>query len=107
MTDVHEHRGAFAPLGDALRDLREAEVELRHEQDAAWKRYVARVDEILATDLRAEPTPDDGEVHPLFEGVRSRLDDLRVQARLGAMEGEDLVAQVRTALGHLGEHLPH
>ena len=104
MTDV-QHRSAFAPLGDALRDLRAAEVVLRREQDDAWKRYVARVDEILATDLRPEPTAT-VELHPLLEGIRGRIDDLRVQAKLGAMEGEDLVAQVRTVLGHLSEHLP-
>jgi hypothetical protein len=107
MTDVHDQtRSAFAPLGDAIRDLRAAEATLREEQRAAWTRYLEQVDRILADDLRRTDKADVDEVtHQLFEGIRMRLDDLRVQARLGTMEGEDLLAQLRGALGHLVEHV--
>ena len=75
---------------------------LRDEQYAAWHRYLAEVDRILAADLRADDSPEVDEVaHALFDGIRERLDDLRVQARLGAMEGEDLLAQMRRALEQL------
>jgi hypothetical protein len=102
MTEVQGHRTAFTPLRDALHDLHEAEETLHAEQDAAWQRYVKRVDRILAADLRADDSPEvDDVAHALFEGVRGRLDDLRVQAKLGAMEGQDLLAQMRTALEQL------
>jgi hypothetical protein len=103
MTDLGHERTIFTPLRDALRDLHAAETVLRDEQGAAWRRYVAEVDRVLAADLRADDSPEvDGEAHALFEGIRGRLDDLRVQARLGAMEGEDLLAQMRHALEQLG-----
>jgi hypothetical protein len=102
MTEVREHRTAFTPLRDALQDLHEAEMVLRSEQEASWHRYVAEVDRILAADLRADDSAEVDQVaHALFEGIRGRLDDLRVQARLGAMEGEDLLAQLRRALDQL------
>jgi hypothetical protein len=102
MPEVHDRRTAFAPLRDALHDLREAETVLRDEQSAAWHRYLEEVDRILAADLRADDGPQVDEVaHALFDGIRERLDDLRVQARLGAMEGEDLLAQMRRALEQL------
>jgi hypothetical protein len=102
MAEVQGRRTAFTPLRDALQDLHQAEVDLRSEQDAAWRRYVAEVDRILAADLRADESAEvDDVAHALFEGIRGRLDDLRVQARLGAMEGEDLLAQMRHALEQL------
>lgn len=100
MTDIR--RTPFTPLSDALHDLHVAESELRAEQDAAWRRYVAEVDRILAADLRADDSAEvDDDAHALFAGIRGRLDDLRVQARLGAMEGEDLLAQMRHVLEQL------
>lgn len=108
MTEVHSHRTLFTPISDALHDLHDAEVELREEQDAAWHRYVKRVDRILDADLRADGSPEvDPVAHELFEGVRGRLDDLRVQAKLGAMEGEDLLTRVRGALDQMTGRLRH
>jgi hypothetical protein len=95
--------GTFEALGRAMRDIREAEADLRTEQDAAWRRYAERVDAILAVDLPLERHPDD-EDHDathVLDALRARLDELRVQARLGAMEGEELVARVSSALRRL------
>ena len=102
MTDV-ESRGAFAALGKAMRDIREAEAQLRAEQDEVWRRYVERVDTILAMDLRLEAVRDDDDHDPshLLDALRARVGELRVQARLGAMEGEELVGRVRAALRRL------
>lgn len=106
MTDVQNHRTAFTPVRDALKDLHDAEVQLRTEQDAAWHRYVKEVDRILAADLRADDSSEiDTVAHAVFEGVRGRLDELRVQSKLGTMEGEDLLAQLRSALTHFGDRL--
>lgn len=102
MTDI-ETRGVFATVGEAMRDIREAEAVLRAEQDQAWRRYVDRVNVILAVDLHLEATPDDDDHNPahLLDAVRARVDELRVQTRLGAMEGEELVSRVRTVLRRL------
>ena len=63
---------------------------------------------VLAADLRADDSPEvDGVAHALFEGVRGRLDDLRVQAQLGAMEGQDLLTQLRAALDQLSSRRLH
>lgn len=108
MTEVHEERSAFAPIADALRDLRAAEATLREEQHACWRRYLDEVDRILADDLRSAATTEvDETAHALFDGVRGRLGELRVQAQLGAMEVEDLLAQVRHALAEVSSHLRH
>ena len=98
--DATETRSRFAPLGDALRDIRAAEDELRAEQDAALRRYVERVDAILAFRLELEDDPRDDDHDPthVVDALRSRFEELRVQARLGAMDGEDLVERVRAAL---------
>lgn len=102
MSDLRGIRTAFTPLRDALHDLHEAEERLHAEQDAAWQRYVAEVDRILAADLRADDSSEvDDVAHALFAGVRGRLDDLRVQAKLGAMEGQDLLTQLRAAVDQL------
>ena len=102
MSDV-ETRGAFAVLGDAMRDIREAEAVLRAEQHDAWRRYVDRVDAILAFDFEIEEHPDDEDHDPrhVLDALRSQLGELRVQARLGAMEGEELIERVRIALRRL------
>jgi hypothetical protein len=102
MTDV-DNRGTFAALGDALRDIREAEATLREEQDQAWRRYVERVDAILAFDLQVERHRDDDDHDPihLLDAVRTRVGELRVQAHLGALEGEELVGRLRTAVRRL------
>jgi hypothetical protein len=104
-------RAPFAPVSEALRDLQAAEVRLRHEQEVVWRKYLAEVDQILAADLRLDegPAEVDHVAHGLFDEVRGRLDELRVQARLGAMEGEDLVARLRGVVEQLGDrvHLPH
>jgi hypothetical protein len=102
MTDV-ETRGGFAPLADAIRDIRQAEAVLREEQDQAWRRYVERVDAILAFDLQVERHRDDDDHDPthLLDALRGRVGELRLQSRLGAMEGEELVARLRRALHRL------
>jgi hypothetical protein len=102
MADV-EARGSVAAIRDAMRDIQAAEVELRAEQDAAWRRYVERVDAILAYDLQVDGVPDDEDDDDhdpshLVDGLRTLVGDLRVKAHLGAMEGEELVERVRTAL---------
>jgi hypothetical protein len=102
MTDT-ERRQGFAALGDAMRDIRQAEVQLRADQDEAWRRYVERVDAILAFDLRLESESADDDHHPihLLDAVRARIGELRVQARLGAMEGEELIGRVGAAMRRL------
>jgi hypothetical protein len=109
MTDVrNSHRSAFAPLGDVIHDLSTAEAKLREAQQAAWRRYLDEVDRILAEDLHRDDKAEVDELaHQLFEGIRMRLDDMRVQARLGTMEGEDLLAQLRGALEHLVGRVVH
>jgi len=98
VTDV-ETRGAWGTIRDAMRDVREAEDDLRAEQDKAWRRYVERVDAILAFDLPVEDEPDDDhDASHLLESLRARVGELRVQTRLGAMEGEELVGRMRGAL---------
>jgi hypothetical protein len=63
---------------------------------------VKQVDVILAADLRSDDSSEvDHDAHALFAGVRGRLEDLRVQAKLGAMEGEDLLTQLRAAIDQL------
>ena len=102
MTDV-ETRATFAVLGDAMRDIRAAEDVLRAEQDEAWRRYVERVDAILAFDLKLEDLADDDDHDPshLLDALRRNVGELRVQTRLGAMEGEELVGRMRGALRRL------
>jgi hypothetical protein len=102
MTDV-ETRGGFAALGHAMRDIREAEVQLRAEQHEAWHRYLERVDIILAKDLQVEAMPYDDDHDPshLLDGVRARVGELRLQAHLGAMEGEEMVGRVAATLRRL------
>jgi hypothetical protein len=110
MPHTQPRRSAFAPVGDAIRDLQAAEVRLRHEQEVVWRKYLAEVDQILATDLRRDDELDqpDEQAHALFDGIRGRLDDLRVQVKLGTMEGEDLLQELRQAISQLtGQiHLP-
>ena len=98
--DTVETRSRFAPLGDALRDIRAAEDDLRAEQDAALRRYVERVDAILAFRLEVHDDPNDEDHDPthIVDALRARFDDLRVQAHLGAMDGEEVVELVRAAL---------
>jgi hypothetical protein len=97
MATTVETPSPFGPVRDALRDIRAAEEDLRAEQDAALRRYLERVDAILAfrIQLEDEPRDDDHDPTHVVHALRARLDDLRVQAHLGAMEGEDLVARVR------------
>ena len=103
MSDV-ETRGTFAVIGDVMRDIRAAEDQLRADQDAALRRYVERVDAILAFDVPAEPHPDDEDHNPMhvLDALRTRLEDLRVRTHLGTMDAEDLVERVRVALRRLG-----
>ena len=99
MTDA-ETRGTFAVIADVRRDLQIAEAELRAEQDAALRRYIERVDATLAFGLPVEARPAD-EDHPtihVVDAVRARLEELRLQAHLGAMDGEDLVGAIRASL---------
>jgi hypothetical protein len=102
MTDV-ETRGTLAAIGDAMRDIRKAEAVLREEQEEAWRRYLERVDAILAFELQADDPADDDDHNPshLLDALRGRVGELRVQTRLGAMEGEELVDRMRTALHRL------
>ena len=99
MTDA-ETRGTFAVIADVRRDLQIAEDELHAEQDAALRRYIERVDAILAFGLPVQARPVD-EAHPtvhVVDAVRARLEELRLQAHLGAMDGEDLVGAIRALL---------
>jgi hypothetical protein len=98
-----ETRGTFAVIGDVMSDVRAAEDELRAEQDAALRRYVERVDAILAFGIPVQEHPDDDDHNPMhiLDALRGRLDELRVQRHLGAMDGEDLVERVRAALHRL------
>ena len=95
-----ETRGRIAPLADAMRYIHAAEEELRAEQDAALRRYLERVDAILAFDLQVEDDPTDEDHDPthVVDALRSRFEELRLQARLGAMDGEDLLERVRATL---------
>ena len=97
MIDV-ETRGTLTAVSDARHDIRAAEDDLRAEQSAAWRRYVERVDAILAFDFGTEPDGDDGDQHRLLDGLKSHIGELRLQAHFGAMEGEDLVNRVRIVL---------
>ena len=99
MADV-EARGSMAAIRDVMRDIQAAEVELRAQQDAAWRRYVERVDAILAYGLSVDEVQDDDDhdVSHLLVGLRTLVDELRVKAHLGAIEGEELVERVRAAL---------
>ena len=96
-----ETRGTFTVMSDAMRDIREAEEVLRAEQHEAWRRYVERVNAILAYDLQLEDEPGDSDDVPdlahLLAAVRARVDELRLQTHLGAMEGEELVGRMRAA----------
>jgi hypothetical protein len=99
MTDA-ETRGIFAVIADVQRDIQTAEDELRAEQDAALRRYIEQVDAILAFGLPADALPADSPHHSmhLVDAVRAKLDELRLRAHLGAMDGEDLVGSVRATL---------
>ena len=103
MTSSETEHGAFAPLGEALEDVRKARQQLRDEQHAAWTRYLEAVDRALTAELGEPPTDTTAAgtdpMHTLLTAVRGRVDDLRVQARLGVMEGEDLLEELREALG--------
>jgi hypothetical protein len=92
-------RSRFAPLGDAMRDIRAAEDDLRAEHDAALRRYMERVDAILAFRLEVPDEPDeDHDPTLVVDALRARFDELRLQAHLGAMDGEEVVERVRAAL---------
>jgi hypothetical protein len=103
MTTSETERSAFAPLADALKDVRAAGERLREAQQAAWKQYLTEIDRALAADLGGseEADSEDGPAaaQALLDAVRGRLDDMRVQARLGLMEGEDLLEELRSVLG--------
>ena len=98
MADV-ETRGAWAAISEAMRDVRAAEDDLRAEQDEAWRRYLERVDAILAFDLQMEDEPDDDhDASHLLASVRTQVGELRLRSHLAALEGEELVGRVRAAL---------
>ena len=103
MTDL-ETRGTFAVIGDVMRDIRAAEDQLRADQDAALRRYVERVDAILAFELPVEQHPDDEDHNPMhvLDALRARFQELRVRTHLGTMDAEDVVERVRAALRRLG-----
>ncbi len=100
-TSTEGERGALAPLTDAMRDVRAAGDRLREAQKAAWRAYLDEVDKAIAADLGSPETTDeesDDPVHALLDAVRGRIDDLRVQMRLGMMEGEDVAHEIGTVL---------
>jgi len=103
MTDV-KTQGTFAVIGNVMRDVRAAEEQLREDQAAALRRYVDRVDAILAFEVPVEEHPDDEDHNPMhvLDALRGRLEDLRVRTHLGTMDAEDLVERVRAALRRLG-----
>jgi hypothetical protein len=100
-TSTERERGALAPLTDAMRDVRAAGDRLREAQKAAWRAYLEEVDGAMTADLGS---PEEGDeesadpVHALLDAVRGRIDDLRVQVRLGMMEGEDVAHEIGTVL---------
>jgi hypothetical protein len=106
----NEHkRGALAPLTDAMRDVRAAGDRLRDAQKAAWRAYLDEVDEAIAGDLGTpeETGGDEGTdpVQALLDAVRGRIDDIRVQVRLGMMEGEDVAHEIGTVLSDVVDRL--
>jgi len=98
-----ETRGTFAVIDDLMRDVHLAEEALREEQDAALRRYVERVDAILAFAPMVAEDRDDEDHDPthLLDSLRGHFGELRLQTRLGAMEGEEIVERVRAALHRL------
>jgi len=103
MTDV-ETRGTFALIGDVMRDVRAAEDQLRADQDAALRRYVERVDAVLAFEIPVEQHADDEDHNPMhvLDALRGRFGELRLRTHLGTMDAEELVERVRSALRRLG-----
>jgi hypothetical protein len=102
MTDV-ETRGTFQVIRDVLRDIHAAEDDLRTEHDAALRRYVERVDAILAFGVPVAEHADDDDHSPtqVVDALRGHLGELRVRTHLGTMDAEDLVQRVRAALRRL------
>jgi len=100
--------GVFDGLTHALRDIRTAHDAYVAEQTAGWRRYAAAVDRALEEDLGVDAGPElpiDELARELLDGVRGRMDDLRVQARLGRMEVDDLVIELRHAAATLADAL--
>jgi hypothetical protein len=92
--------GVLQGVTRALHDVRAAHDAYVQEQRAAWRRYADAVDQALHDDLGVDDGPDhpiDDLAGELLDGLRARMDDLRVQARLGRMELDDLVAELRRA----------
>ena len=85
-------------LAEAAEDIRSARSTYLAEQQAAWRRYVAAVDQALLDDLGLdEPSRSDRDsdlARQLLDEVLGRLEDLRLQAHLGRMELEDLASEV-------------
>jgi hypothetical protein len=95
-------------LVDAANDVRSARSVYVAEQQAAWKRYVAAVDHVLAEDLGLDATEDGRDTdfaRQLLDEVRGRVDDLRLQAHLGRMELDDLAGELRRATTALTDGL--
>ena len=101
MTDI-EPRKTLQVIGDVMHDIRVAEDDLRTEQDAALRRYMERVDAILAFGIPVTEDADHEDHTHVVDALRTRLGDLRVRAHLGAMDGEDLVEHVSALLRRLG-----
>jgi hypothetical protein len=72
------------------------------------RRYLDDVDRALAADLHVERPPDDDIFQEVVDHARTVLDDLRVQAHLGMMEGDDLLKELRATFDAVAErlHLP-
>jgi hypothetical protein len=107
-TSTEPERGALAPLTEAMRDVRAAGDRLREAQKAAWRAYLDEVDEAISADLGVpeEAGDENGDpVHALLDAVRGRIDDLRVQVRLGMMEGEDVAHEIGTVLTDVVDRL--
>lgn len=106
-TETSERQHGFAQIDAALHDISAAGTRLREEQQAAWRRYLDEVDRALTEDLQPEDVTEDV-VDELVSHAHNLFDELRVQARLGVMEGGDALAEVRQAFARVAErlHLP-
>jgi hypothetical protein len=91
-----------------MRDVRAAGDRLREAQKAAWRAYLDEVDAAITADLGVPEEADEESadpVHALLDAVRGRIDDLRVQVRLGMMEGEDVAHEIGTILNDVVDRL--
>lgn len=113
MTTVQEPQAqatAFQALLRASADVRAARARLEAEQHEAWERYVHAVETALAEDLALPATDHDASEsldgwHEVLDALRGRVDDLRVQSRLGRMDAADVLEELHLASGWVLDRL--